>query len=114
MPPDRGFEVDLAPGSPILHQMRVRFTTSGRVVLTFTVQYEICMGGEWFTILRYDTSHGEAHLDRYGPAGAQVAKEWLGQVGPPYNHTFTTALEDIRQNWEAYFSAFEAMKRDLR
>jgi len=32
-------EIDLAPGSSIVHQMRVRFTTSGKIVLTFTVQF---------------------------------------------------------------------------
>lgn len=88
------------------HRLRVRFEMDGNDMLAFMVQYETFMDKVWRPVVRYDTSHGEAHRDIYDPAGEQVGKQWLGVTQPPFNALFTAAYEELRQNWRHYFQTF--------
>ena len=38
-------------------------------VLSFVVQYETILEGEWFPVGRYDTEHGFAHRDTFDKRG---------------------------------------------
>lgn len=108
---EHAFEADLNPLAPLHDQLRVRFTTEGNVLVAFVVQYETYVDGRWLPVVRYDTSHGEAHRDDYTPTGVQIRKQWLGVKAPPFNDVYTAALSDLRENWRTYSRAFRAMER---
>jgi hypothetical protein len=38
-------------------------------VVDFTLQLAILVNREWMPIVRYDTAHGEGHIDYIGPGG---------------------------------------------
>ena len=49
-------------------------TEKGRVI-HFTVQLEILVNNEWRVVIRYDSAHRFAHIDRYYLDGRTVKKE---------------------------------------
>lgn len=85
---------------------RIRyFHTSmrGRMV-RFAAQYEALINGRWSPIIRYETYHEFAHIDRIYPDGS------VGKVHLPlldYNEALTFAQDDIRSNWEWYRERYE-------
>lgn len=109
---EHAFESDPNPLAPLHHQIRVRFTTNGNVILAFMVQYETYIGDQQRTVVRYDTSHGEVHRDDYALSGKQIRKHWLGVKAPPFNDAYTAAMDDIQRNRRDYYRAFLAMERD--
>ena len=45
-------------------RIRTRMTTNNRREVTvFTLQLEILVGDDWLPVVRYDTAHGEAHVN---------------------------------------------------
>jgi hypothetical protein len=51
-------------------RIRSRMTTNRRGEVTvFTLQLEFLIGNEWLPAVRYDTAHGEAHIDLIDPSG---------------------------------------------
>lgn len=73
----------------------------GRIV-EFSLQLEIDIEGEWRPVVRYDTVHGSAHIDRFSLRG-EPRKEWLGGG---FAEALTRADRDLKQNWEAYRERF--------
>lgn len=76
-------------------------TERGKVA-GFAVQLEVFVGGKWQVIIRYDSSHGFAHIDRYYLNGRKIKKELHMKL----SEALTLADEDIKENWKAYKKAF--------
>lgn len=105
------YTTDLEGDDSGRHRLRVRFETRGNDVLSFVLQYETLMDEEWHPVVRYDTSHGEAHRDTYDPVGVQVAKEWLGVTEPPFNALLTSRYIELQREWPRHYQAFLARRR---
>jgi len=71
-------------------------------VTRFAVQLEVKIEGDWKVVVRYDCSHGFAHVDRYDITGKKTKKA--------LNLTFESALTfgdwEINKNWRKYRNAF--------
>jgi hypothetical protein len=93
------------PLSPELEdRLRVRATkTRGRVV-SFAVQYEALIEGQWRAIVRYDTAHRFAHKDILHPNGS-VDKQPLDF--PSLTLAFTFAIQDLKSLWRWYRYGYE-------
>ncbi len=68
----------------------------------FVVQLEVEVPGTWKPVIRYDTAHGFAHIDRYNPKG-RAKKEKLALS---FGQALTSAEREIKQNWSAYRAKF--------
>lgn len=73
-------------------------------ILEFVVQYEAFLADKWNPIIRYDTAHGFAHIDRIYPDG-QIEKQPL--YFDNYNLAFTYATIDIKRFWKKYREEYE-------
>jgi hypothetical protein len=71
-------------------------------VLKFTIQLEVEEKGKWKAVIRYDTAHGYAHIDRFNLEG-QRRKEKLRL---DFAEALTRAERDIKQNWTSYRERF--------
>jgi len=71
-------------------------------VTAFAVQLEVLVGEQWKVVIRYDSAHGFAHVDRYYLDGRKVKKELHLKL----SEALTLADEDIKENWKAYQTAF--------
>lgn len=89
-------------------RLRARMTTD-RIgqVMVFTLQLEFLVEDDWLPAIRYDSAHGEAHIDLIDPSGVQYDKIWLGQT-PPYNVLFTLVEDELEAD------AAEHRRRFLR
>jgi hypothetical protein len=89
---------------PVSTDTRIRHyhRTEGRRVLQFVVQLEVELGGEWKPVIRYDTAHRFAHIDRYNLKG-RVKKE---RFALGFGEALTRAERDIKQNWFTYRERF--------
>lgn len=74
-------------------------------VRKFVVQLEIepSIGIKARPVIRYDTSHGFVHIDRYNLKGEQK-KERLAITD--FSRALTLAEQDIGQNWPTYRRRF--------
>ncbi len=70
--------------------------------MAFSLQLEIEVHGSWRAVIRYDTAHGYAHIDRFTLAGRR-RKERL-DLG--YATALTRAERDLKQNWVTYRERF--------
>lgn len=75
----------------------------GRIV-SFVVQYEAMIEGEWRAIVRYDNAHRFAHKDILHPDGS-VDKQPL--AFPNLNIAFTFAIQDLKSLWRWYRYGYE-------
>lgn len=72
-------------------------------VISFVVQLEVMVKGNWFPVVRYDSAHGFAHkhLFHYRRKPEQT---------PMFTHDYAEALDfadaDIKINWEFYRERF--------
>lgn len=76
-------------------------TNKGKVT-AFTIQLEVFVDGRWHEVIRYDSAHGFAHMDRYYLDGRKVKNN----LNLKLNEALTLADEDIKENWKAYQKAF--------
>ena len=76
-------------------------TDKGEVV-GFAVQLEVFVNDQWKVVIRYDSAHEFAHIDRYYLDGKKVKKELQLKLG----EALTLADEDIKENWKIYQKAF--------
>jgi hypothetical protein len=67
------------------------------------VQLEIFHGGNWLPVVRYDNAHGFCHRDTLH---ADSTQEKTGVFVGDLNETFTFAVEELRDNWEAHRARF--------
>ena len=83
---------------------RVRFETALGDVSEFVVQLEYYASPEWTPVVRYDTAHGFAHGDRYGPGGVE------SQHGPMHIHdlgkAMNVAIRTIQDDWQTLIAPF--------
>jgi len=89
---------------PIWVDTRIRHyhrTERGRIV-RFSLQLEVEIEGSWREVIRYDSAHGYAHIDRFNRAGSRRKK----RLGLGYGAALTRAERDLRQNWLAYRERF--------
>ena len=76
-------------------------TNKGNVI-AFSVQLEVFVNKLWQAVIRYDSAHGFAHIDRYSLDGKKIKKELHLNL----NEALTLADEDIKENWKVYQKAF--------
>jgi len=89
---------------PILADTRIRHyhrTDRGRVV-GFVVQLEVEVAGVWRHAIRYDTSHGFAHIDRYRLSGGHTKERLFLR----FKDALIRAEKDLSGNWPAYRERF--------
>lgn len=83
---------------------RARFGHRGDI-LRFTLQLEYLANDEWLPVVRFDSAHGEAHVDYLDPQGEEYHKVWLG-IGPPYNQVFTLAEAELKTRYDVFVEEF--------
>ena len=75
-------------------------------VISFMVQLEVCVDGDWKPVVRYDSAHGFAHMDRFDSEG--------NQKKIPIELSFDSALAygdwDINVNWAKYVKTFRKQR----
>jgi len=76
-------------------------TEAGKVV-KFVVQLEVEVQGSWREVIRYDTAHGYAHIDRFNLKGRKKKE----RLRLSFNEALTRAERDIKQNWSTYRERF--------
>ena len=89
---------------PVWTDTRIRHyhrTERGRTA-NFALQLEVEVDGAWRAVIRYDTAHGFAHIDRYSLAGKQTKERLRLDLG----EALTRAERDLKQNWLAYRERF--------
>lgn len=82
---------------------RYRHIRQGKRILTFTVQYETLVAGEWLPVVRYDTSHRITHKDILDLKGREK-KVLLGITD--LHEALLLADNDIKTNWQRYKALF--------
>jgi hypothetical protein len=96
--PERRYTLPVGIDTRIRHFHR---TEKGRVV-KFLIQLEVQIEGSWAGVVRYDTAHGYAHIDRFNLRGKKK-KERLNLT---FKEALTRAERDIKQNWLMYRERF--------
>jgi hypothetical protein len=96
--PETAYILPLGSDIRIRHYHRTR----GRRVVEFVVQLEIEIRDTSKPMIRYDTAHGFAHIDRYNRRG-RTKKERLALS---FNEALTRAEREIKQNWAVYRERF--------
>ncbi|MFH1701939.1 MAG: hypothetical protein ABIB41_00735 [Nitrospirota bacterium] len=76
-------------------------TDKGKVT-AFTVQLEVFVNDQWQEVIRYDSAHGFAHIDKYYLDGRKIKKD----LNLKLSEALTLADDDIKENWKAYQKAF--------
>ena len=71
-------------------------------VVSFCVQLEVFVNGKWHAVIRYDSAHGFAHVDKYYLDGRKFKRELYLNL----NEALTLGDEDIKENWKDYQKAF--------
>ena len=85
--------------------IRVRFTTVGGRVVTYTVQYETTVDGLRVPVVRFDNAHGFPHRDLLDRNGRVIEKRAIAG-NPDPGEALTQGQRDIRTNWRRYRAAF--------
>lgn len=89
---------------PVWTDTRIRHyhrTQAGRVV-EFVVQLKVEVRDAWKPVIRYDTAHGYAHIDRYNQKG----RSKKDRLALSFGEALTRAERDIKQNWSVYRERF--------
>ena len=84
-------------------------TVRGQVV-SFVVRLMFRSPKNETCVVRYDTAHGQAHLDRVNDRGKLIKKEWLLEMG--FADALCYAIEDLKLNHETYIIQFQKQSRD--
>lgn len=93
------------PLSPDLEdRLRVKATKIRGKIVSFVVQYEALIQGQWRAIIRYDTAHRFAHKDILHPDGS-AHKQPLDFSS--LNLAFTFAVQDLKSLWPWYRYGYE-------
>jgi hypothetical protein len=72
-------------------------------VLSFVIQYETRLEGQWLPVVRYDTEHGYAHRDIMDKKGDKRKTPIFTE---DYNEALTFAEYDIKSNWRIFKEIF--------
>lgn len=76
-------------------------TEKGKVKY-FSVQLEINVNGKWKVAVRYDCSHGFAHIDKYDIKGKRIKRK----LNLSFESALTFGEDDIDKNWLIYKNEF--------
>ncbi len=89
---------------PVWIDTRIRHShrTEQRRIVAFSLQLEVEVEDGWKPIIRYDTAHGSAHIDRFNLRG-KLRKEWLIEG---FRDALARAERDLKQNWQVYRERF--------
>lgn len=71
-------------------------------MVKFVIQLEVDIEGLWKGVIRYDTAHGYAHIDRFNIEG----KKKKERLDLSFKEALTRAERDIKQNWFIYRQRF--------
>lgn len=71
-------------------------------IIGFAVQLEVLVNDQWKVVIRYDSAHGFAHIDRYYLDGRKVKIELHLKL----SEALTLGDEDIKENWKIYQKLF--------
>lgn len=104
---DRNLGVQLAP-NVFFHKRIV--ADHGRIQ-SFVLQIQIWENGQWNTVIRCDSSHGQAHIDEIDPEGKTFRKTWLG-IYPPYDVIYNLKDKEFEQTWQAHVDRWKAQQGD--
>ena len=77
-------------------------TDKGQIV-SFIVQLEVLVDDQWKIVIRFDSAHGFAHIDRYYIDGRKIKKKLYLKL----SEAMTLADEEIKENWKRYQKDFE-------
>ncbi|MCD4664593.1 MAG: hypothetical protein K8R68_04915 [Bacteroidales bacterium] len=94
------FLIYLTPDDRIRHY---HFSIKDKIT-KFAIQYEAFIIDKWHPIIRYDTAHGFAHLDRMHP---DSSVEKVPLFYRDYNEALTYSQYDLNSNWEWYRERYE-------
>lgn len=64
--------------------------------------WKIFVNNRWRAVIRYDSAHSFAHIDRYYLDGSRHKTE----LNLAFSEALALADEDIKENWNAYKTAF--------
>ncbi|OGB94700.1 MAG: hypothetical protein A3G35_02855 [candidate division NC10 bacterium RIFCSPLOWO2_12_FULL_66_18] len=89
---------------PVWTDTRIRHyhRTEGRRIVEFSLQLEVEVQGAWREVIRYDTAHDFAHIDRFTLPG----KRRKERLELEYAEALTRAERDLKHNWYAYRERF--------
>ncbi len=89
---------------PVWTDTRIRHyhRTERRRIVEFSLQLEVEIQGAWREVIRYDTAHGFAHIDRFTLTG----KRRKESVYLEFAEALTRAERDLKQHWPAYRERF--------
>ena len=92
------------------NSLRAEFELERGKVLKFMVQLEcrFAENAEFTAVIRYDTAHGFAHLDRLH---LYQRKEKSTIATQDYNEALTFAIDDLVKNWSGYRRRYEEWAR---
>jgi hypothetical protein len=82
----------------------VTFDKENDRVVQFSIQYLAFIQNGWHPVIRFDTAHGQAHMDISHPDGTQETRELRTQ---DYNVALMWAVEELRTRWEFYRERYE-------
>ncbi|TAK03006.1 hypothetical protein EPO44_07805 [bacterium] len=71
-------------------------------MVKFLIQLEVEIEGFWKGVIRYDTAHGYAHIDRFNIEGNKKKE----RLDLNFKEALTRAERDIKQNWFIYRQRF--------
>ena len=80
-------------------RVRILFQKRRGKITHFIVQYYSLIGGEWRSIMRYDTCHGYAHCHTFHAQSEEYVRD-LTKPGEDLNKIFTRAYEHIRRDFK--------------
>jgi hypothetical protein len=75
----------------------------------FALSYRAKIEGRWQEVIRYDTTHGYLHVQRFWRSSKPIPlkeEEWM-----PLDYLFKEYKRDIVENWERYRSLVERKLR---
>lgn len=91
-------------------QIRVRLQNDGcGNTLGFVVQLEYWDGQRWCPVVRYDTAHGQPHVDYLDPRGREYRKDWIDRAAP-YNDLVNAILVELRASSADHINRFLEQK----
>ncbi|MGC4105686.1 MAG: hypothetical protein QM753_04920 [Thermomicrobiales bacterium] len=76
----------------------------------FVAQVEVHRDGVWHPIIRYDTAHGEAHIDYINPGGRTYDKVWLGEKAP-CNKLYAAITTELRTEYRTHLARWHRQRR---
>jgi len=89
---------------PLWIDTRIRHyhRTERGAVVKFILQLEAETKGKWKAVIRYDTAHGYAHIDRFNLKGERRK----GKLRLNFSDALTRAERDVKWNWAMYRERF--------